>query len=83
MMLTTEQLNWAKKLDKLLKGMPEGIEIIVGRGTFSVMEAGFYKREISGSDVDMLMGGGQLISDASLYECNTDWDRVIPNSEST
>ena len=81
-MLTSEQLSWAKKLDKLLKGMPEGIEIIVGRGNLSVMESGFYKREISGGDVDMLMGGGQLITDSSLYEFATEWDRVIPNSES-
>lgn len=81
-MLTTEQRSWAKKLDKLLKGMPEGIEIIVGHGSVSVMEAGFNKCELSGGDVDMMLAGGQVIADAALYAFAVDMQRVIPNSES-
>jgi hypothetical protein len=37
-MLTREQSAWAKKLQKLLAAMPEGIELIVGRGEAAVME---------------------------------------------
>ncbi|MCM3583746.1 hypothetical protein M3795_25075 [Ralstonia pickettii] len=81
-MLTTEQLSRTKKLDKLLKDMPEGVEIIVGLGNVSVMEAGFYKRELSGSDVDMMSAGGQVITDEALYQFAVDMQRVIPNSES-
>lgn len=81
-MLTSEQLAWTKKLEKLLNAMPEGIEIIVGQGSIAVMEAGFYEREISSSDVDMMMHGGTLIANNALREFDTDDSRVRPNSES-
>jgi hypothetical protein len=81
-MLTPDQLAWTNKLDKLLKAMPDGIEIIVGAGSVAVMEAGFYERELSSSDVDMMTQGGDLISRSALREFTTDAGRVRPNSES-
>jgi hypothetical protein len=81
-MLTAEQKAWSKKLEKLLAAMPEGIEIIVGMGQIAVMEAGFFKREIYASDVDMLSGGGTLISKNALLEFKVDRQRVRPDSES-
>ena len=80
-MLTPEQKAWSKKLEKLLAAMPEGIEIIVDMGSIAVMEAGFFKREIYDSDVDML-GGGTLITKHALHEFKVDGQRVRPNSES-
>lgn len=77
-----EQIKWAKKLKRLLKTMPIGIEIIVGRGTIHVMEEGFYRREIFGTDVDMMCGGETVIMNAALIELDTDPSRVLPNSES-
>lgn len=81
-MLNAEQKAWAKRLDKLLKSMPEGIEIIVGLNNVSVMEAGFYKREVSGSDLDMMLHGGTLIEEQALHEFAVDSQRIFPNSES-
>lgn len=79
---SAEQIKWAKKLEKHLKAMPNGIEIIIGRGTIHVMEKGFYQREIFGTDVDMLCGGETVIMNAALVELSTDPSRVLPNSES-
>lgn len=81
-MLSAEQKAWSKKLEKLLAAMPAGIEIIVGLGSVAVMEAGFYNREISGSDIDMMGKGGDLISQNALHEFQVDSERVRPNSES-
>lgn len=81
-MLTAEQKTWSKNLEKLIAAMPEGIEIIVGMGNIAVMEAGFCNREIYGSDVDMLNGGGTLITEKALLEIKVDRERVHPNSES-
>ena len=78
----SEQAAWSKKLEKLLAAMPEGIEIIVDMGSIAVMEAGFFKREIYDSDVDMLGGGGTLITKHALHEFKVDGQRVRPNSES-
>ena len=81
-MLTAEQLAWSKKLEKLFAAMPEGIEIIVGNGDVSVMEEGLFKREISSTDIDMLLEGGTLVHEQALHSFNVNGARVIPNSES-
>lgn len=81
-MLSAEQRAWSKKLEKLLAVMPAGIEIIVGLGNVAVMEAGFYKREICGSDIDMMSAGGTLISENALHQFGIDPERVRANSES-
>ena len=62
--------------------MPDGIEIIVGLGDVSVMEEGFFKREIHGTDIDMLSAGGTLILKQALHRFKVNGARVIPNSES-
>lgn len=80
-MLNANQKAWANRLDKLLKSMPEGIEIIVDLDKVHVMEEGFYKREISGSEVDMMTQGGRNIRSAALYSFRIDNERVRPNSE--
>lgn len=59
-MLSAEHKAWSKKLEKHLAAMPGGIEIIVGLGNVAVMEVGFYKREISSTEIDMMTAGGML-----------------------
>lgn len=82
MTLSADQLTWAKKLEKLLATMPHGIEIIVGHGEVSVTDAGFFKQEIMGTNIDMLAHGGTLIHQSALHRFKIDGARVIPNSES-
>ena len=62
--------------------MPNGIEVIFGTGVVSVMEGGFYKRELSSSCVDMLLKGGDLITEHALLEFSVNSERVMSNSES-
>mgnify|MGYP003597261456 CR=1 FL=1 len=81
-MLNAEQLAWSKRLEKLLKAMPHGIEIIVGVGGVSIMKAGFYQNEINSTDVDLMTQGGTLIEENALRLFLTDADRVMVNSES-
>lgn len=81
-MLSAEQKAWSKKLEKLLAAMPRGIEIIVGLGNVAVMEAGFYKREISNTEIDMMTAGGMLIEENALHAFRIDSERIRPNSES-
>ncbi|CAE6795766.1 hypothetical protein R70006_05066 [Paraburkholderia domus] len=81
-MLNAEQRSWAKRLEKLLNAMPAGIELVVGQSEVAVLEAGFYKREILGSDIDMMNQGAQLIEQHALHEFAIDGARIRPNSES-
>lgn len=80
--MNREQKAWAKKLEKLLKSMPDGIELIFGHYDIAILPAGFYSERISASDLDMMMKGGQLISENALLEIPIDRSRMHPNSES-
>lgn len=82
--LTAEQKKWCNKLEKLLINMPEGIELILGENSISVMQEGFYSGggldDEYGNAVDMLSKGGTLIFEQSMHEITV--DRFYPNSES-
>lgn len=80
--LTREELLWAKRLQRVLKDMPEALEIIVSKGTVHVMEHGWYMREIWDAGTDMLCHGGGLIERDALHRIDADRQRVLANSES-
>lgn len=80
--MNREQKTWARKLEKLLREMPTGLELIFGHTDIAILPAGFYGEHIRGSDLDMMVHGGNLISQNALYEIAIDSSLMRPNSES-
>ena len=79
--MTTAQMKWAKKLEKLLREMPDGIEIIVGGSSITFHPAGFYQKKVWEDGID-LMTEGDVIDNGSIHTFDFPRDRVYPNSES-
>jgi len=78
--MTRDQLTWARKLQKLLDAMPDGIELLVGRGHAHVHPEGWYDRKIWDAGVDM-MRAGELIDRDAAYVIVYSESRIRPNSE--
>jgi hypothetical protein len=79
--MTREQIAWAKKLQKHLDSMPDGIEILFGAGHAHIHPEGWYMAEIWDAGADM-MTASTMIDRDSCWLITYDDNKVRPNSES-
>lgn len=67
-------IKWAKRLHRVLRDMPEGVEIMVTNDRMNILPAGFCARDYA----DQAEAAGAADEEA-IYTITA--DKIIPNSE--
>lgn len=67
-------IKWAKRLQRVLRDMPKGVEVMVTNDRMDILPAGFCARD----HVDQAEAAGAAVEEA-IYTITA--DRIRPNSE--